>query len=421
MMSMLRNGPRLGRMILAAFTLTLHPLAAQTTVIQADRIMTSTAQGTVGPGFIVVEEGKIISVTTRRPSGIPETAWILHADFVAPGFIDARTTLGLSGLHSADDDRDETSGPNQAHLRALDAFDLEDAMVGHALRGGVTTVQAGPGDANSIGGQAGIFKLYAETVSDAVVRFPSAVVFSLDESAKATYGQTNRFPTTRMANVGLIRQALLDADRYQAQAREDDPPARSLKKEALAMVMDGSLPALISAERADELNTALRLGEEFGFALNIVGGADAQLVLERLAGADVPILLGPAGDAALRSEAGERMVERAARLEEEGIPFALVTGDDENASRLRLLDLARAAVRGGLSPEEALEAITIAPARILGVDDSLGSIEEGKDADMVLFDGDPLEASTRVLAVFVNGKAVCVLPGESVNCPRERS
>ena len=381
-------------------------LSAQTTMIQAGRIMTSTADGIIGPSFSVIENGRIASVTLEQPSNLPPTTRVLHAAFVLPGFIDARTTLGLSGLHEADDDRDETSGPNQAHLRAIDAFDPSDPMVGHALRGGVTTVQTGPGDANSIGGQAGIFKLAAETVDAAVVRFPSAVVFSLDEYAKATYGATNGFPSTRMANVGLIRQALIDANRYRTESNGDEPPARSLKKEALSMVLEGGVPALISADRADELSTALRLGEEFGVSLTLVGATDAPVLLHRLAGSGVPVLLGPPGDAALRSADGGALIETAAKLREWEIPFALVTGDDENAPRVSLLDQARSAVRGGLTPTEAVEAITITPARILGLDESLGSIEEGKEADLVLFDGDPMDASTQVLVVLVGGSAV---------------
>lgn len=380
-------------------------LAGQATLIQADRVMTSTAQGIIGPSFVLIENGRIVSVTPETPSDLPPTTHILRTAFLTPGFIDARTTLGLSGLHEADNDRDETSGPNQAHLRAIDAFDLTDPMVGHALRGGVTTVQTGPGDANSIGGQAGIFKTAAATVDAAVVRFPSAAVFSLDESAKITYGSANGFPSTRMANVGLIRQALIDANRYRTQSSGDDPPARSLEKEALGRVLEGEIPALVSAERADELSAALRLGEEFGIGFSIVGAADAQVLLSRLAGSGVPILLGPPGDAALQSDDGGALFERAASLREWDIPFALVTGDDEHAPRTTLLEQARAAVRGGLSPAEALEALTITPARFLGLDGGLGSIEEGKEADLVLFDGDPMDAATQVLAVFIGGNA----------------
>ena len=377
----------------------------QPVVIKAERVLTGTAEGIVGPRFIVVGEGRIVSVTEHSPDGLPASALELHAAFAAPGFVDARTTLGLSGLHPDDDERDESSGPNQAHLRALDAFDLKDPLVESALRGGVTTVQSGPGAANSIGGQAGIFKLGAETVEGSLMRSPSALVFSLVEDAKLTYGRDRRFPSTRMANVGLIRQALLDAGRYRAQLRGERPPSRDLKKEALVMVLEGEVPALVSADRVDELATALRLAEEFGLRLVLVGAADAPVVLDRLAESGVAVLLGPPGFGAFPGESAGSQPGAPATLRNAGIPFALVTGGGEDSARWNLLELARSAVRGGLTLQEALEAITVAPARILGVDHEVGSIEPGKDGDLVLFDGDPLQAATRVTAVLVNGKA----------------
>ena len=385
-----------------------RPLSAQVTVIRAERLMTSAEDGIVGPRFLVVRGGRIASVTIQRPSGLPPAVQEFEAEFVTPGFIDARTTLGLSGLHPGDDDRDETSGPNQAHLRAVDAFDLSDPLVGHSLRNGTTTVQTGPGDANSIGGQAGIFKLHGESVAGTVVRFPSGVVFSLDESAKLTYGAARQFPSTRMANVGLIRQALVDADRYRDRRSGDDPPPRDLRKEALAKVLEREIPALVSAERADEIATALRLAGEFGFESLLVGATQVRVALPLVLEANVPVLLGPPGEAALRTETGDLLPQTASELGDRGIRFALVTGDDEGAAQSSLLVVARSAIRGGLTLEKALEAITISPARILGLDADLGSVEEGKVADLVLFDGDPGAASTRVAAVFVEGTAAYV-------------
>ncbi len=384
----------------------LVSLSAQTTLIRAEKVYTGTDEGVVGPRFILVESGRIVSVGNRRPRNLPASVPFVEAAFVTPGLIDARTTLGLSGIHPDDDDQDETSGPNQAHLRALDAFDPTDGMVDHALRGGVTVVQSAPGDANSIGGQAGIFKLGVPLVSEALVRAPSALVFSLDETAKLTYGSANRLPSTRMANVGIIRQALLDAGRYRGQAAAGDASSRDLRKEALAAALDRELPVLVSAERADELATALRLAEEFGLDLRIVGATEAGVVLDRLASSDVPVLLGPPGDAVLTAEGGAVLQETAARLRDRDVPFVLVTGDDEDAARVNLMDVARWAAGGGLTIDQALAAVTISPARLMGLDGDLGSIEEGKTADLVLFDGDPMVATTHVTAVFVNGGMV---------------
>jgi imidazolonepropionase-like amidohydrolase len=377
-------------------------------VIQADQVFTGTSAGVIGPRFIVLRDGKIVSVTSERPSVSPTTGEVVYTPFVTPGLIDARTTLGLSGLRPEDDDRDETSGPNQAHLRAIDAFDPDDSMVGRALRHGVTIVQSGPGDANSIGGQAALFRLGSGSVEEALIRAPSGVVFSLVERAKLTYGQENRYPSTRMGNMALIRQALLDAERYGAEAGGENPPARDLKKEALTLVLDRKVPALVSAKRVDELASALRLAEEFQLDLRIVGATEAGTVLDRLAEAGVPLLLSPPGDAAL-APGKEELHATAAALQSRGISFALVTGDDGDAVRWTLMDWARSAVRGGLDPLEALEAITISPARILGLDGQSGSVEVGKTADLVLYDGDPMEATTRVQGVYVAGRVVYTL------------
>jgi imidazolonepropionase-like amidohydrolase len=375
-------------------------------VIQAQQVMTMGPEGTVGPRVVVVRDGRITSITRDRPDGLPADAEELSAAYLTPGFIDARTTLGLSGLVPAKDDRDETSAPNQAHLRALDAYDLTDAMLRHALESGVTVVQTGPGNANSIGGQAGIFRTAGSTVREAVVRFPSALVLSLDETAKLTYGGAGRYPSTRMANVGILRQAFLDAQGYTELRNGQHPPARDLKKEALAAALAGDVPVLVSAERADELVTALRLAGEFGLRTVLVGATEAHVVLDRLAGAGVPVLLGPPGDALFLPGAARLILETPKELAARGIPFALVTGDDEAAPRSSLLEMARAAVRGGLTREEALAAVTLAPARILGLDGQIGSVQAGRDADLVLFNGDPLSHATRVIGVMVRGVIV---------------
>jgi imidazolonepropionase-like amidohydrolase len=389
---------------LAFILFVARPIFAQTIVIQAEKVLTSTEQGTIGPTVVVVKDGKITSVSSTSPGGLPSDVVRLEASFLSPGLIDARTTLGLSGLIPADEDRDEITGPDQAHLRAIDAFDLSDPMLKHALRSGVTIVQSGPGKANSIGGQAGLFRTYAGSTEEATIRFPSAVVFSLTESAKMTYGKDRGFPSTRMANVGLIRQAFVDAEHYRKLTASDEPPDRDLKKEALALVLDGQISALVSAERVDEIATAMRLADEFGFELMIVGATDAHLLVDKLAGSPVPILLGPPGDAVFRYERADDLVELPSRLNERRVPFALVSGDDERAPRLSLLERAQFAIRGGLDPEQALKAITIDPARLLGIDDRVGSVETGKDADLVLYDGSPFSSTTKVVAVLVDGK-----------------
>jgi imidazolonepropionase-like amidohydrolase len=159
---------------LVSLLLVTRAAAAQTIVIEAERVMTSTDRGTIGPSVIVVRDGKVALVASEAPGDLPTDAVRLEAEVVTAGLIDARTTLGLSGLIPADDDRDELGGPNQAHLRAIDAFNLREPMLTHALRSGVTVVLSGPGKANSIGGQAGVFKTFAPSTEKATLRFPAA-------------------------------------------------------------------------------------------------------------------------------------------------------------------------------------------------------------------------------------------------------
>jgi imidazolonepropionase-like amidohydrolase len=376
---------------------------SETIVIRAEKVLSAGETGTIGPTVIAIRDGKITSVA-RDSGDTPTGVVILSAKVVTPGLIDARTTLGLSGLIPADDDRDEVSGPNQAHLRAIDAYNLREPMLEHALRSGITLVQTGPGTANSIGGQTGIFKTHGSTTEEVTVRFPSGLVLALTESAKMTYGKERKFPTTRMANVGLIRQAFVDAERYEKMKAGDDPPSRDLSKEALAAVLNKEIPALISAERVDEIATARRLAEEFGMDWALVGASAAHLLLEHLAEASVPVLLGPPGTYVYKEGAEDTTLSLPVDMARRGIPFALVSGDDEAAPHVSLVERAQRAVRNGLSSDRALRAITIDAARILRVDDRVGSVEKGKDADLVLYDGDPFSYTTRIEAVLVNGK-----------------
>jgi imidazolonepropionase-like amidohydrolase len=211
-------------------------------------------------------------------------------------------------------------------------------------------------------------------------------VFSLTESAKMTYGKDGKFPSTRMANVGFIRQAFADAEHYAQSLMSEEPPDRDLKKEALALVLEKKVPTLISAERVDEIATAMRIADEFGREWALVGATDVHLLMDQLAEAAVPVLLGPPGDALFETDPNSFLMVPAG-LRKRTVPFALVSGDDETAARVSLIERARWAVRGVLSADDALSAVTLLPARILGIDDEVGSVETGKDADLVLYDG----------------------------------
>lgn len=377
---------------LAGLALAASAATGQTVTIAAERALVAPGRE-VAPAVIEVRDGRIASVREGSAEGVA----VLHAAVVAAGFIDARTTAGLSGLIDAYDDTDDRGGPVRPELRAEDGFDLADPLLAQALRSGVAVVQSGPGDANSIGGQAAIFLTSAPTVAAATVRAPSAVIVSLTEDAKTTYAGRDRLPTTRMANVALIRQALIDAQRHAAASS----PSPDAGHEALGRVLADSLPAWVAARRSDEIATALRVAEEFDLDIVITGATEAAPVAELLAASGVPVVVEPTDVA--RAATGELTATDAAlALHAQRVPFSFANGDVRAGATL--LDVARDAVRRGLPADAALAAITTSPASLLGIEAEAGTIEAGRAAHLVLLDGDPFDARTTVRAVLVGGR-----------------
>lgn len=368
------------------------------------------AGDTMTDAVVLVRNGKIERVgaaNTRIPAGYE----VFEAEVVTPGFIDMRSTVGISGAYNvtADQDHDETTGPNQAHLRAIDAYNPAELLVDFVNRYGVTTMQVGPGRANVIGGQAAIVKTHGETLEDVLVRAPSAMVINLGETPKSTYRDSNKAPSTRMATASIIREALAGARNYEQgrdQAKKDKKPfTRELNKEALLAVLSGDIPVMINADRADDIMTAQRIAAEFKLDLWLDGGTEAYLVPKQLAGSRTPVIVHPAMQRPNSLEKLNTSLENAALLEQAGVTIALQSGTEGYVPKTRIL-LFEAAIAhaNGLGMVQTLEAMTMTPARLLKLDKRVGSIERGKDADMVLFDGNPFEYTTHVLAVFTAGK-----------------
>lgn len=380
------------RAALAALVLIVPAGSAQTLTIQADRAIVAPGR-VVAPATIEIRAGRITAVREGTAGG----AGALRATVVMAGLIDARTTAGLSGLVDALDDTDERGGPVRPELRAEDGFDIHDPLLDLALRSGTAIVHSGPGDANSIGGQAGVFLTAAPSVTDAIVHAPSAIVLSLTEQVKSAYGERNRLPGTRMANVALIRQAFIDAGRY-ARSRSPGPDAADA---TLARALADSLPAWIAARRSDEIATALRIAREFDIDVVITGATEAAPVAGLLAEASVPVVIEPT-DVARGAEGDFTAAGAALALDGAGVPFALATGDARSGATL--LEVAREAVRHGLPADAALAAITTRPAAFLGLGDGAGTLGPGAPAHLVLLDGDPFDARTTVQAVIVGGR-----------------
>jgi len=387
------------------------PAHPETLVIEAASLHTQGPEGTISDGIVVVHDDKIVSAGARGAVTIPEGAKRLQAAVVTPGLIDTHSVVGLAGLYNvpADQDVNETTGPNQAGLRAIDAFNPREPLLDWLLAHGVTVIQSGPGEANPIGGLAGIFKTHGDDVGAMTLRFPSALLMTLGEPPKATYGKKEQRPTTRMGTAAVIRSALVEAQGYAEKhakpPKEDaDPPARDLAKEALGLALAGEIPVLMTARREDDLATALRLADEFSLRLELADAVEAYLMSDRIREAGVPVHVGPVMERIGSIETLNLTLENAALLDQAGVPITFQSGFEGYVPRTHVV-LFEAAVAGayGLGFDRALEILTLDAARRLGIDDRVGSLEPGKDADLVLFDGDPFEYTTHVVATVVNG------------------
>jgi imidazolonepropionase-like amidohydrolase len=363
-------------------------------------------------GLVLIEDGKIRQVGKAEGIALPEATPVLAAAVVTPGLIDAQTVVGVSGRLNvpADQDQDERSDPNQSDARILDSFNPDEPLLEFALRHGVTVVQATPGPADVIAGQAGIFRTHGTTTEAMTVRFPSALVFNLGEVPKTTY--PGKAPGTRMGSAALIRNALTAAandrrKRRAAQTKEDAPPDRNLKHEALGLLLDRTIPALFNAHRADDLATALRLANEFGLEPILGLATEGYLMADAIAAARVPVLVHPTMQRPASPETFHVTLNNAALLADKGIPLAITSAYESYVPKTRVpLYEAAVAMTNGLGYDRALRAITLDAARILKIDGQYGSLEPGKVADVVLYDGDPFEYTSHVTHVVLSGRLV---------------
>ncbi|MGA9446483.1 MAG: amidohydrolase family protein, partial [Candidatus Sulfotelmatobacter sp.] len=372
-----------------------HTVLAQTIAVVADKLYTMTSEAQGQPGVILIENGKITAV--HMGSKVPAGYTVMHAAYVTPGLIDAKTTAGISGAYNipADQDQDEQSEPNTADVRALDSFNPREMLLEYINTYGITTIQAAPGITNPIAGQAGIFKTVGPktvgpTVDQLAVKPVSAIVFNLGESPKQFYGKKDKAPTTRMMTAAIIREGLLNAQAYQKKwadwnaSEKKDPtkqPSRDLKLEAIGLALRGDVPAIFNAYRADDIDTAIRLAREFKLKLILSSVTEGYLEAQVIKQSGADALVGPTLQRLESIETNNASLEDAAILAQAGIPVALMTGFENYVPKNRvLLFEAGVAAGNGLGFEGALRASTIDAAKILGIADRVGSLEAGKDA-----------------------------------------
>ena len=395
-------------------------LLGQNIAVVADHLYTM-ADGTQGgPGMVLIRDGKIEAVRNAPHQQPPDGYTVLKGVYVTPGLIDADTTAGISGAYNipADQDQDEATDPNTADVRTFDSFNPNERLLKVLNQYGVTTVQSAPGPRNPIAGRAGIFKTAGTgsgpaTVEQLAIRQESAMLFNLGDTPKATYGKKEKAPTTRMKTAEIIRHALLDAKAYEEKWDKwkkdgtdiSKQPSRDMKLEALLAVVDGRLPAIFNAYRADDIDTAIRIGSEFHLHYMLASATEGYLIADAIRRAGVPCLAGPVMQRMESLQTANATFENPALLKRAGIPIALMTGYEGYVPKNRvLLFEAGIAAANGLGMEEALRTATADAAQILGVDDQVGSLAPGKDADIALFDGDPFEYTSHVLAVLTSGQ-----------------
>lgn len=353
-------------------------------------------------GTVLIDDGRIVDVGAQL--AVPDQATVVDARdrWVLPGLVDAHTHMGTleEGEGWAGDDHDEATTPITPQLRALDAVNPADEGFRDAIGGGVLTVGINPGSCNPIAGETVAVRCTGRTVDDMVLRSPAGMKSALGENPKRYHGDAGRLPSTRMGIAAVIRQALAEAREYDERRTTVD-----LGKEALGRVLRREIPWRQHCHRADDIRTAVRLSEEFGYDLVIDHGTEAHLVADLLAERNIPVLLGPLIVGRGKVELRNRAFRNARLLAEAGIELSLVTDHPVIPANLLIVQAAYA-VREGLDRDVALRAVTLNPAKVLGIADRVGSLAPGKDADVCIWSGDPLDPMQRVEAAYQRGREI---------------
>jgi imidazolonepropionase-like amidohydrolase len=367
-------------------------------------------------GVVVIQDGKISAIGRADQIDIPEGYRVLEAAVVTPGLIDAHSTVGFSGIYNVPHDQDqlERSSPIQPELRAIDAYNAQEDLIEWVRGFGVTTVHAGHAPGELMSGQTLIAKTSGKTANVAVIVESKAIAATIGPAAQKTGGKS---PGTRGKTIAMLRAELIKAREYAekqrraaAAAEKGEPPARDLRMETLGRVLAGEQPLLVTTHRAQDIASALRLAQEFGIKIWLDGAAEAYLLVDEIKAAGVPVILHPTMQRAIGDQENLSF-ETASKLVAAGIPVALQSGYEAYVPKTRVvLFEAGVAAANGLSQEQALRAITLDAAKILGIDKRVGSLEVGKDGDVALYDGDPLEYTTHCVGTIIDGRVVSDSP-----------
>ena len=387
--------------------LLLMPFIVQSqTAIKAEIIYTVSG-ATIKNGVVLVKDGKIEKVGSAKEISIPKNYAVVSSKVVTPGFIDARSVVGLSGALNIPTDQDqlEKSSPIQPELRAIDAYNPEEKLVAYVRDFGVTTMHTGHGIGALVSGQTMVVKTKPGKIDEVTLVPMEMLAMTIGASVEGNFTS----PGTKAKQIAMIRSEFLKAQAYMQKQNDKDTskrPAIDLKYEALSKLLKGEVKALITVNSSNDIMNAIRLAKEFKFKLVIDGAAEAYRMIDEIKACKAEVIL----HSTMARNAGDMVNmtrESAAILTAANIQVSIETGYEGYVPKTHvLLFEAALAVTYGLPYEEGLKSITLNPAKLLGIDKRVGSIEQGKDADLVLFDGDPFEYLTKILKVMIDGQWV---------------
>lgn len=368
------------------------------------------ANGDIQNGCVLVDDaGKIAAVGADLTA--PEGAQVIDAGgrLVTPGCVEAHSHIGMweYGIGWAGADGNESSDPLTPQLRAIDSINPMDESFKLALQGGVTAACTGPGSANVVGGTFVAIKLHGKRIDDMIIKNPVAMKCALGENPKSTYGKSGgKAPKTRMSIAAMLRELLFKAKRYCEDKEAGKNPSFDMKLEAMIPVMKGEIPLKAHCHRADDIFTIIRIVKEFGVKLTLDHCTEGALIAEDLAKEGFPAFVGPSLGMPGKNETINKSFETPAVLHKAGVPISIIT--DHNVIPQENLPICAAwAVSAGLDMEEGWRAITINPAKLTGIADRVGSLEKGKDADIVIWTADPMTTvGAHAHITIIDGKIV---------------
>ncbi len=358
---------------------------------------------------ILIRDGKIARIS-QVISDIPEDCIVMDIkeNHVLPGFIDCHTHLGIieEATGKIGVDNNETSDSVTPHLRAIDAINSRDIAFKDAIKAGVTTVMIGPGSNNAVGGLNLVIKTAGQIIDQMIIRSPAGLKIALGENPITTYGVNNKCPVTRMGTAGLIRELFMKTEDYMEEQKNGKLKKRDIRLEAVIPLLKGEISLRAHAHRADDIITAVRIAEEFKIKkLVIEHGTEADLVADYLVERNIPVAYGPMLTPRIKMELKSRNYGSVLKLTNAGVKVSLISDHPYNAVE-QLRTVAALAISEGLKEHQALKCLTIHPAELLECHQRIGLLNQGMDADIIVFTGKPFDLNSKIKFTIINGHVV---------------